>query len=72
MFYNENDVIILPTTNKKILVSDIWKKDEIKKSVAEYNKFEVLYIWEYDYKKNIKNVLNDVKTFLFDKDIVKC
>jgi very-short-patch-repair endonuclease len=42
--------------NKKVTASELWKYDNIKKSAAESNGFNVLYVWENDYRNNFENM----------------
>lgn len=60
--YNENDVIYNGKTAK-----EIWQYDEYKKYIAEQNNFKILYIYEYDYKKNkkqaISKLINEIYQF---------
>lgn len=54
-----------PHPFRKWLTSiDIWKKDERKLKVAIDNGFEVLVIWDSDYKKNPDKVILDCLNFL--------
>lgn len=59
--YNSGDYIHLPS--KTILVDEIWKKDEEKINFAKQQGYEVLVIWESEYKKNKENVIQQCITF---------
>ena len=67
-FYDKTD-IVTPIFNKtkQICVNDIWEHDKKRLDVIrETLNCKTLVIWEYDYKHNKHNVLNDVK-LLCDK-----
>jgi len=49
---------------KNILASEMWKKDQDKKNVAEEEGFEVLIIWDSEYKKDKIGTINKCKNFL--------
>ncbi len=57
--YNEDDIFIFPksTTTAK----QIWKDDAFKKELAENNGYSILYIWESEFNKNIKDVTEKIK-----------
>ena len=59
--YEENDV--LAVNGKK--VSDIWMYDEDKVSTAKLHGFEVLIIWESDWKYYKDECLKKAKDFIF-------
>jgi hypothetical protein len=50
---------------KKMTSNDIWKNDEYKKKLIESIGYEVLVVWESDYRKNPKEVLQKCIDFLF-------
>jgi len=49
---------------KNITSEEMWKKDKDKKEIAELNGFEVLTIWDSEYKKNKKIILKKCLKFL--------
>lgn len=60
--YNDDDY---PNPyNKKLLAKTIWELDDIKINVAKNLGYDVLIIWERDYKKNKKNELLKCLQFL--------
>lgn len=60
--YN-NDNYINPY-DPNLSAENIWDKDKKKKQIAEKNGFKVLYVWEYDYRKNKELIINNCKKFL--------
>lgn len=61
--YKSTDVIM-----GKILVSDLWKKDQSKKFIAENNGYKVIYIWESEIKKcNKLELVELVKEKILEK-----
>jgi very-short-patch-repair endonuclease len=52
--YDINETIKFPGRISK--VSDIWKKDDIKREMAESNGYKVIYIWESEIK-NTDNII---------------
>lgn len=64
--YSKNDIISYPD-NKKVLVEDLWKRDEIKNNFAESKGFEVLTIWEAEYRKDENNMIKKCLDFLGKK-----
>lgn len=49
---------------KMTLVIDVWKKDKLKIQTAKDQGYEVLVIWESDYKANKQDVIDKCITFL--------
>lgn len=49
---------------KHLTAQDIWDKDERKRLVAEEEGFEVLTIWDSEYKKHKDEIINKCKKFL--------
>lgn len=47
-----------------MLAEDIWIKDEAKIKFAESKGYEVLIVWESDYKSNKEEIINQCKEFL--------
>lgn len=58
-FFKENDFNI-----KKIKAKDVWDYDKKKKELAESRGYEVLIIWEDDWKNNKIKTLNKVLNYL--------
>ena len=57
------------------LYADKWKYDAEKKETAEKNGFEVMVVWEWDYKYYKEDVIEKSKDFIFngvDIDIPEC
>ncbi len=62
ILFSEKEILTFPGDTKKS-AKDLHDYDKIKKEVANNNGYELLTIWEYDYKKN--NVdFNVIKKFL--------
>jgi hypothetical protein len=59
--YNEDDILTFPLVRK---VKDIWIKDELKKEIALTKGYEVIVIWESDFKKNKFKQKDYIKNFL--------
>ena len=59
--YHENDIMNFPGKIKPF-AKDVWLKDAFKKSIAENNGYNIIYIWESEI---IKHNLN------YNKDIIK-
>jgi len=53
-----------PGKNEKVLVDDVWKKDEVKKQIAIDNGFEYYHFWEFDIRKNVELVKIQIKELL--------
>lgn len=63
--FNENDK---PSPWTDLTAKEIWNKDEFKKQVALNNNFDVLYIWEFDYRENKEKIILECIKFLnYDK-----
>lgn len=67
--YHANPDIFLTTDTpnpfrKNITSEDIWKKDEIKVKLANKHSFEVLVIWDSEYKNNKEEVIKKCLKFL--------
>jgi len=60
--YRNNEVI--KQMNREISVDEIWKQDYIKVNHAISKGYEVLIIWESDYKNNKKKIINKCLEFL--------
>jgi len=50
--------------NKTITAEELWLKDEDKQQLAIENRYEILTIWESDYKKNKQEIINKCLKFL--------
>ena len=61
--YKENDIPIKFKGNY-LTAKDIWEKDKIKANIAIENKFDILIIWEDEYKNNIEETIIKCKKFL--------
>jgi very-short-patch-repair endonuclease len=64
---NPNKYSELDTPNpfrRELLAKDIWEKDIIKKKLANENGFNVLVIWDSEYKKNKEEIINKCIKFL--------
>lgn len=59
LIYKENDIIKYPVGYKK--AGELWKKDLIKKELAEKKGFSILYIWESEMK------CTDLSILLYEK-----
>ena len=60
--YKESDVVRLP--NKKITAKEIWEKDLEKIKFAESQGYDVLVIWESNFKKNKEEIIKQCIQFL--------
>ena len=60
--YKESDVVRLP--NKTITAKEIWEKDLEKIKFAESQGYEVLVVWESDFKKNKEETIKQCIQFL--------
>ena len=49
---------------KDLTAKDIWDKDERKKLIANNKGFEVLVVWDSEYKKNKQEIIDECKKFL--------
>lgn len=49
---------------KNITAQEIWNKDERKMKVAEEKGFQILTIWDSEYRRNKQNVLDKCKNYL--------
>jgi hypothetical protein len=62
--YNETDYPHPYRKRKGYSAKDIWKMDEDKKYVAESRNYEILYIWDSEYKKNKQDTISKCINFL--------
>ena len=58
--YGENDV----NPYNGYTAKEIWKRDELKKAIAENNGYEVLIVWESEYEKNLAEVIKRCRDFI--------
>lgn len=64
---NPDTFIITDTPNpfrKNVTSEDIWKKDDVKLKLANKHKFDVLVIWDSEYKKDKEKVIKKCIKFL--------
>lgn len=62
-FYSAEDIVKFG--EEAVLASDIWKKDQTKKEIAESYDYKVYYLWEYDLNQMTDDeVLEKIKEFL--------
>lgn len=64
---NPDTFIITDTPNpfrKNVTSEDIWKKDDVKLKLANKHKFDVLVIWDSEYKKDKEKVIEKCLKFL--------
>jgi hypothetical protein len=64
---NPDTFIITDTPNpfrKNVTSEDIWKKDDVKLKLANKYKFDVLVIWDSEYKKDKEKVIKKCIKFL--------
>lgn len=54
--YSSGDYLNFPGRFGKVLVDDIWKKDEKKLKFAQNNGFNVIVFWENDIRNNISDI----------------
>lgn len=59
--YKANDKIKHNGIEK--LAKDIWKRDMIRDKILASKGYEIITIWESDFRKNKENILNKLKTF---------
>lgn len=59
--YNDNDK---PNPFNDTYAKDIWNKDKLKYNVAKNNGFDLMYVWENDYRKNKNEMINKCLNFL--------
>jgi hypothetical protein len=51
-------------SDEVILAEDVWKKDKVKIQVAKTNGYEVMIVWEHDYRKNKEETIKKCLNFL--------
>jgi len=60
--YKEDDII--GSKYKKSLVGDKWKQDEIRINMLKNNGYDVLIIWEKEFKENKKIIIEKCKNWI--------
>jgi len=50
--------------NKTLTSEDIWRKDQNKNEQAKQKGYDILIIWEYDFDRNIEEVLHKCRDFI--------
>lgn len=50
---------------KKMSALDIWSDDEYKTKLAQKHGYEVMVVWEYDFKHDHERIINEAKNFLY-------
>ena len=65
LIYNENDK---PNPFKDLTCNQLWQKDKIKIDLAKENGFDVLVIWESEYKKDKELIVKRCLNFLTNKN----
>ena len=58
--YNENDLI------RGVSAKDIWEKDEKKLAVARNAGFDILVVWENDYRQNKQKIVEEVAKWILN------
>ena len=64
--YVSGQFINWPGKIDKVLVDDVWVKDEIKRQIALKNGMEYYYFWEFDIRNNVELIKNQLKELLLD------
>lgn len=62
LLYKESDTVKIPGNPK--LAGDIWRGDRKKKLIAERKGFQVMVVWERDYRSNKERVIQECLNFL--------
>ena len=65
--YNANSIIKYP--RKTVMAKDVWEGNEIKLQFAKNLGYDILVIWESDYKNNKDDVINKCRSFLSEATI---
>lgn len=65
--YKENDYPHPYHSNNGLTAADIWNKDNIKLKEANIRGYEVLVIWDSEYKKDKEKVIQNCINFLLNK-----
>lgn len=61
-FYKSDDIVKIPNT-RGLIAESIWKKDEERNNKLISMGYDVLVIWESDWKKNKELVLDKIKKY---------
>ena len=61
--YNENDTLNF-SSKKKILAKEIWNYDMIKINFAKSKGFDILVVWESEFRENKEIIMNKCLNFL--------
>ena len=59
--FNEND---RPSPWNNLTAKEMWERDEYKKQIAITNDFDVMQIWEYDFRNKKEEVIKNCLSFL--------
>lgn len=51
--------------SKNLLAKDIWEKDKSRKEHLERLGYDVMIVWEYDWRNNQEETINKAKKFIF-------
>ena len=62
--YNKND--LNKTVNRK--ASEIWNIDKIKCNFAQSNGYKIIIVWEYDYRYNKEQVIEDCIKYINEEN----
>ena len=65
--YNENDCPHPYYRDGSLTSGDIWEKDDFKLKLANKNGYEVLVVWDSEYKKNKELIIERCINFLLNK-----
>jgi len=65
LLYEEADTIIYPG-DARILVSDKWNSDRIRLEYLKTVGYDVLVVWESDWRKNLEKTQQTILDFLYD------
>lgn len=57
-FYKESDVFNFPKSS--LTAKEIWQLDEFKKYLANVNKYNIVYIWEFELEKKTQEEVNEI------------
>jgi hypothetical protein len=61
LMFNENEY---PNPWSNLTAKELWERDNYKKQIAINNGFDIIFIWENDFRKNKNNIINECKKFL--------
>ena len=60
--YEEDDWIKYPIKEKK--VKEVWEKDKVKIDIAKSHGFDILIIWEVEYRSDKNDTIQKCLNFL--------